>query len=326
MNYSQFRLFGLNSSKEFARSVSTEMGIPLSRHEEKWFEDGEPYVRSSENVRGCDVYVIQSLYTDEHESVSDKFAKLLFFIGSLKDASARRISVVVPYLSFARSDRKTTSRAPILTKYTAQLLEAMGCDRLLTMDVHNLSAFQNAFRIQTDNLEAKNLFVSHLVTQMNKNHNYAVLSPDSGGMSRARHFRNSLSTKFGKDVGLAYLDKNRDENMVYGNYIVGDVKDKKVIILDDMIGSGSTIRECAKAVKANNGTILAACATHGLFVGKADLHLETVESVIITDTVSSLWRLKENQHKIRVISTAAMFAQAIKITFEEGGSISNLLK
>ncbi|MGH7127330.1 MAG: ribose-phosphate diphosphokinase, partial [Planctomycetaceae bacterium] len=157
-----FRLFGLQGSQRFAQRVARYLDVPVSRHVEMHFADMEPYVRSDVNVRGTDVYIITSLYTDEEQSVGEKFTKLLFFIGSLADASARRITVVAPYLAFARQDRKTESRAPISIKYFAQCVEAVGADRILTMDVHNLSAMQNAFRIPTDNLEAKNLLADFL--------------------------------------------------------------------------------------------------------------------------------------------------------------------
>lgn len=220
------RIFGLDGSRVFAEKVADFLDIPLSKHVEKCFDDHEPYLRSEVNVRGCDVYVIQSLYTDDKESVSDKFAKLLFFIGSLRDASAGRITAVVPFLSFFRQDRKIESREPVHTKYTAMLLESVGCNRLLTMDVHNISAFQNAFRIQTDNLEAKKLLVQYVAKNTKDANNLVVLCPDSGGMTRAKKFRNALNNILGQKVGLAYLDKTRESSSVNAGQIAGDVEKK----------------------------------------------------------------------------------------------------
>lgn len=323
-----FRLFGLSSTKEFASNVADHLDSELSAIIEEYFADHEPYVRSDVNVRDCDVYVIQSLYDEEKESLADKFIKLLFFIGSLRDASARRITAVIPYLAFSRQDRKTESRAPIHTKYVAQLLESAGVDRLLTMDVHNLAAFQNAFRIQTDNLESKNLIADFIAEQLQGVENIVVLSPDSGGMGRAKRFRNALISRLESEVGLAYLDKTHVGKVIEGTEIIGDVDGKTVVAIDDMISSGATLTECEKAVRAKNGELWAACATHGLFVGKSAQNLSSLKRIVITDTIDSNNRklADEVMSKLHVISTAKMFAQAIRRTHEEGGSISDLLK
>lgn len=334
---STFRLFGLNDSREFSGRVSEFLDVPLSKHVEFYFDDKEPYLRSDVNVRGCDVYVIQSLYSDEKESVSEKFAKLLFFIGSLVDASARRITAVVPYLGFSRQDRKTESRAPITAKYVAILLESVGCNRLVTMDVHNLSAFQNGFRIQTDTLEAKNLLADYVSDNIKLSlsdgndsidpaaalKNLVVLSPDAGGMTRAMRFRKSLGKKLGTDVGLSYLDKVRTFDKVEGFNIIGDVEKKDVVIVDDIISTGGTLKECKRAVEKNGGSVWGACATHGLFVGEAINNLEDFERIIVTDTVAP-FRF-ERCSNLKIISTSRMFSQAIRRTHEEGGSISDLL-
>ncbi len=346
-----FRLFGLDGSRNFARRVSRYLDVPVARHIESYFDDKEPYVRSEMNVRGSDVYIICSMYTDEDQSASEKFTKLLFFIGSLVDASARRITVVTPYLGFARQDRKTESRAPITIKYFAQCLEAVGAGRILTMDVHNLSALQNAFRIPTDNLEAKNLMADFLcgvdmgdgiggVPQEVETHipdplvgqpqDLVVLAPDSGGMGRAKRFRNALEKRLQlhNQIGVVYLDKERvNGNEVRGSEIVGNVKDKRVIILDDMISSGSTIKVSVQAVQEHGGAVWAVCATHGLFVGDAAQNLKDVPRLVITDTIRPFRLDNPNwDGRLFVIPTTMMFAQAIRRTHEEGGSISDLLK
>jgi ribose-phosphate pyrophosphokinase len=172
-------LFALNSSRDFGEQVSARLGIPLSRHEEREFEDGEHKARSLENVRGKDVFVIQSLHGDSTQSVNDKFCRLLFFIGSLRDASAGRVTAVVPYLCYARKDRKTKSRDPVTTRYVAALFEAVGVDAAVTLDVHNLAAWQNAWRTPTDHLEARKLFVDYFVPLVG-GHDVVVVSPDAG--------------------------------------------------------------------------------------------------------------------------------------------------
>ncbi len=346
-----FRLFGLDGSRQYAQRVARYLDVPLARHIEKYFADKEPYVRSDENVRGCDVYVITSLYSGQDQSVGEKFAKALLFIGSLRDASARRITLVTPYLPFARQDRKTESRAPISIKYFAQAIEAVGVDRVLTMDVHNLSAFQNAFRIPTDTLEAKNLLADFLCgvdvehgvdgepqyvdvhipdPLINDPQNVAILAPDSGGMGRAKRFRSALEKRLhmGNQIDVVYLDKERiSGNEVIASKIVGDVKGKRVIILDDLISSGSTIAAASRAVEKHGGEVWAACATHGLFVGKATQHLESVKRLVVADTIQPFRLDAKTWHdRLFLIPTAMMFAQAIRRTHEEGGSISDLLK
>lgn len=322
----ELRLFGLDASKDYATKVAEHLDMELCKHIEDYFADREAYIRSDINVRECDVFVIQSLYNDTTETLADKLVKLLFFVGSLKDASASRITVVAPYLAYQRQDRKTESRAPITTKYFAKLLEAAGADRLLTMDVHNLSAFQNAFRIQTDHLEAKNLladFIADLAQQDKVVDNLVVLSPDSGGMGRAKRFRNALNKRLNAEVGLAYLDKSHHGKVIQGHEIVGDVANKHVVMLDDMISSGATNSESNKAVIAKNGKLWYTCATHGLFVGRVSENLSTIDNIIVTDTIKLKWA-GENANKVRFISTAKIFAQAIR-RIHQGGSLSELL-
>lgn len=327
------KVFGLGGSEAFAKKVVSYLDIPLSVHKENHFEDKEVYVKSEENVRGCDVYVITSLCSDENYSIADKFITLLFFIGSLKDASAGRISVVSPLLGYSRQDRKTESRAPINTKYVAELLETAGVNRLLTMDVHNLSAFQNAFRIPTDNLEARPLFLDYL-TGIDKDgnavsgkhiefpSNAVILAPDSGSVGRCRRYRQGLEKRTNRvnQIDLAYLDKERiNGTTIKGNRIIGDVKGKEVLIVDDLIATATTIRNAADAVERDGGHVFAVCATHGLFTSEAEKNLSGL-NVIVSNTVP------RTLPGLNVVETAQWFAMAIRRTHEDGGSISQLLQ
>lgn len=332
-------IFGVGGSKQFAKNVCGFLDVELSQHTERYFDDGESYLKSDKNVRGCDVYVIASIYGDNERKIGEKFTNLLFFAGSLKDAGCKNLSIVCPYLGFARQDRKSESRAPITTKYVAKLLEAAGADRLLTIDIHNLSAMQNAFRIPTDNLEAKNLIVDYLCggpevekcisnPLSDNSENLVVLAPDSGGVSRAKFLRNALSDKLKTNIDFAIFDKERiSGSEVKGDKIIGNVDKKRVIILDDLIASGGTIKLCVQAVKKHGGEVLAVCATHGLFIGNAQSNLEGIQNLLITDTIPP-FRLDQNTWKgrLHIISTARLFASAIRRTHEEGGSISDLLK
>jgi ribose-phosphate pyrophosphokinase len=322
------RVFGMEATQKFAEVVAEHLDISLSKHIERYFPDKEPYVRADENVRGCDVYIIQSLYTDEQETVNDKFVKLLYFIGSLKDASAERVTVVIPYFGYQRQDRKTESRASITTKYVAMMLESVGANRILSMDVHSLSVFQNSIRIPTDHLEAKNLLVEEVSKELrNKSEEIAVLSPDSGGSGRADRFRNKLAVKLGRKVDLVHLDKIREGSVVHGTRISDDVNGWLIIAVDDMISSGSTLGKCVETVEKYGGTLWAACATHGLFVGDVNSNLAKMNKVIVTDTIACTNRLSDTiKEKLKVLSATRLFAKAIRRIHDEGGSISDLLR
>jgi ribose-phosphate pyrophosphokinase len=324
---------------DFAERVALFLDIKVDKHTERYFDDGESYVKSDENVRGQDVYVISSLYSDEKQQIGEKFTNLLMFITSLVDASADRVTVVAPYLGYSRQDRKTESRAPVTTKSVAKLLEVAGADRVLTIDVHNLSAFHNAFRIPVDNLEARKLFLDYLVGNSGLSPKIsdplppaealAIMSPDAGGTQRAIHFRDGLAARLkvpNDTIEVAILAKHRTEKGVTGSKIIGNVEKKQVIVVDDMIASGSTIDLCLKAIQAHKGETYAVAATHGLFIGKANEYLAGVKRLLVTDTIPS-FRLDKEAFKgrLHVIPTALMFARAIRRTHEEGGSISDLL-
>ena len=323
------KIFGLNGSRKFADRITACIDMKLSDHTEKKFSDGEVYVKSNTNVRGEDVYVISSLYEDPNHSVGDKIITLYNFVSSLKDASVGRVTVITPYFAFSRQDRKTESRAPIGTKYMARLIETAGADRFMTMDIHNLSSIQNGFRIPADNLEAKNLFIDYFTDDSrigNLPDNLTIFSPDNGGMGRVRRFRTALEKRLGKlnTITVAQLDKERlNGDEVTGDEVLGDIKGRNVIIYDDMIASGKTINIASEAIRLHEGSVFAICATHGLFVGKANENLADVNNIVVTNTVAP-FRMK-NHKKLPVISTESMFAEAIKRT-HEGGSISELLE
>lgn len=339
-NLRPFKIFGLNGSKDYAAEVATHLGIQVTPHEERIFEDGEPYIKSangsSGNVRGHNVFVIQSLYSDEKESVSEKFIKLCIMCSSLKDASAHEITAIIPHLAWARQDRKTESRAPITTKYIARMLESCGIDRALFLDLHSLSAEQNAFNVPIDNLEAKNLFADWCCKKLikeNKIKKIRVLSPDSGGLGRCNRFRLALLNRLNAsgvkldDIEIVIFDKLRVKGVVQGGRIVGDIEDADVIILDDIISTGGTINSAYRAAIGHGGRVFAICATHGLFCGNANDYFDNVEAhIVVTDSVSP-FRLNENNlKKLHVISTTNMMADAILRIHSGSGSISQLLK
>ena len=208
-------IFALNAAREFGAVVAGALGVELAPHEEREFEDGEHKARPLVSVRGRDVYVVQSLHGGPHASPNDKLCRLLFFAGALRDAGARRVTAVIPYLAYARKDRRTQSRDPVTTRYVAELIEAVGIDRVVVVDVHNLAAFENAFRCPIVHLEARPLFVTHLAPLL-RGRDVVVVSPDAGGAKRADLLRKSLAASLESDIPLAFLAKKRSGGVVSG--------------------------------------------------------------------------------------------------------------
>ena len=339
-----YKIFGLNSSRPYADKVAGHLGIKLTDHTEKLFDDGECYVKSGPefdesqlgNVRGHLVFVIQSLYAEPKESVSDKFMKLALFCGAVKDASAERVIPIIPHLGWARQDRKTESRAPIATKYIAKMLQSVGIAHALFFDVHNLAAVQNAYDVPIDNLEAKNPFADYFAKRLmaeGKAKKVKVMTPDAGGLSRTNRFRLSLLKRLNAlgagldDIEVVIFDKMRIKGQVKGGRIIGDVKDAEVVAFDDMISTFSTMAKSCRAVVESGGNVYAICASHGLFCGKANDHLAELDTkVVIADTVEP-WRLTDaNKKKCVVIDTTKMVADAVRRIHSGTGSISELLK
>jgi len=320
-------LFALDATRAFGERVSRQLGVALSPHEERAFEDGEHKARTLVNVRGRDVFVVQSLHGDNGQSVNDKLCSLLFFIGALKDASAASVTAIVPYLGYARKDQKSQIRDPITTRYIAAMFEAVGTDRIVTMDVHNLAAYQNAFRCRTDHLQATGLFAAYFAPLV-RDHEVVVVAPDAGGIKRSEKFRLRLSHDLGRPVAAAFAEKHRAQGVVSGELIVGDVQGKCAIIVDDLISAGTTIARTVKACVSRGASQVYAAASHGLFVGDAPQVLadDALTQIVVTDTVPP-FRLPVGKvrDKLVVLDGATLFADAIK-RIHSGGSISELLE
>ncbi len=327
MNDRAIRLFCLNTSRDFGEQVAQHLGTTLSPHEERDFEDGEHKTRPLVNVRGRDVFVIQSLYGEPSFSVNDKLCRLLFFIAALKDASAERVTAIVPYLCYARKDRQTKSRDPITTRYVAQIFEAVKCDRLITLDVHNLAAFQNAFRSPTEHLEGKNIFVQHFAPLVS-NEEIVVVAPDFGGIKRTEAFRQTLSNKLQQDIPMAYTEKYRSAGVVSGERISGEIQGRTAIIIDDLISSGTTLARTAKACHQHGAVKVYAAASHGVFAQESNRILATPEldRIVITNTVAP-FRIREGavQEKLTILDATPLFAETIR-RLNQDDSIVELLE
>ncbi|AOY87450.1 ribose-phosphate pyrophosphokinase [Marinobacter salinus] len=323
----ELSLFTLNASHDFGIKVAEELGITPGLHEEREFVDGEHKSRPLENVRGRDVYVIQSLYSDDDCSVNDKLVRLLWFIGSLRDAAAGRITAVLPYLCYARKDRKTKPRDPVSTRYMAAVLEAVGIDCVITLDVHNLVAYQNAFRINSEHLDARKLFASHFSRQRG-DEDIVVVSPDVGGVKRAELFRQTLEKTLGTPVGSGFMEKHRSAGTVAGERLVAEVEGRSVIIVDDLISSGGTLSRTVRACKNAGASRISAAVSHGVFVAGADEQLAdpALEELVVTDTIPP-FRVKSGvlKNKLVVLGATSLFAKAIR-NIHEGGSVVELLE
>jgi ribose-phosphate pyrophosphokinase len=321
----RLRLFALHATKDLGATIAKKMGISVAAHEEREFEDGEHKARPLEEVRGADVYIVQSLHGGPSASANDKLCRLLFFIGALKDAGAARVTAVVPYLCYARKDRRTKTHDPVTTRYVASLFEAVGTDVVVTLEVHNPVAFENAFRCRTITLTAAPIFVDYANTLTDRH--LAVVSPDSGGTKRAEIFREALEAALGRPVGKGFADKHRSAGVVSGYLFVGDVADATVLLIDDLISTGNTLLRAARAARKAGARRVIALVTHGLFMPGATEAIADpmIEQLIITDSVPA-FRLSAGpaRDKVIILPAAPLLAETI-LRLHENRSLNDLL-
>lgn len=320
------RLFALNQSRDFGLAVAAALGRELDAHEERNFEDGEQKSRPLVPVRGRDVYVIQSLHGGPVESAHDKLCRLLFFLATVRDHGAARVTAVMPYFAYGRKDRRTKPRDPVTTRYMAQLLEAMGVDAVMTLDVHNIAAFQNAFRCHTEHLDTRRLFAQRALA-LAGDAPVVVASPDPGGVKRAQLFRETFETGLGRPVGAAWMDKRRSAGRVTGTLLTGEVQGAVVLVIDDLISTGGTMLRAAETCLDAGAREVHAFAAHGLFTGGAaevvaDMRLA---GIYVTDTVPP-FRLAPAlaETRLEIISAAPLFAEAIRRCHKHGSLVSLL--
>ncbi len=320
-----FRLFALEGSGELGAAIAARLGCALDRHEERDFEDGEHKIRPLDAVRGADVYVVHSLYGGPSQSPNDKLCRLLFFIGSLKDAGAERVTAVTPYLCYARKDRRTKPNDPVTIRYLAGMFEAVGANRVVTLEVHNPAAFENAFRCPTVTLNTAPLFVDYCRKLTDER--LSVVAPDTGGAKRAELFRHTLEQVTGRSIGNAFAEKYRSAGVVSGEHFVGEVAGTTALIIDDLISSGGTLLRAAKAARKAGATRILALVTHGLFMhGAADILADgAIDRLIVTDTVPP-FRLQAGaaRERVETLPTAPLFAETIR-RLHENETLTDLL-
>ena len=322
----QLLIFAIGASEQLGQRIAQHLGVALAKLEERAFEDGEFKIRPLVNVRNRDVYVVHSLDGDRGQSANDKLCRLLFFIAALKDASAASVTAVVPYLCYSRKDRRTKPCDPVTTRYVAELFEAVGTDRMVTMEVHNPAAFENAFRLPTEHLNANRVLINHLLPLIGDTP-AVVVSPDSGGAKRAEFFRAQLEESLGMPVSSGLMEKHRSMGRLMGNMFAGDVAGRVAIIVDDLISSGGTMARAVAACRAHGAARVYLIATHGLFAKDASTVLTNagVREIIITDTVCpDTDEPRAFQERLVIVGIAGVFAEAIR-RCHSGGSTAELL-
>ncbi|MFZ2258317.1 MAG: ribose-phosphate pyrophosphokinase [Clostridiaceae bacterium] len=297
------KIFGGNSVPNLAAGIAQRLGVPLGLSTVTRFSDGETSVSINETVRGCDVFVIQSTQTP----TNDHLMELLIMLDAFKRASAGRINVVIPYYGYARQDRKVKSRDPITAKLVADLLTTAGADRVITMDLHS-DQIQGYFNIPLDNLLGAPILLNYLLDKgVGDAGDVVMVSPDIGAVTRTRRFAERLN------VPIAIIDKRRPKaNVSEIMNIIGDVKDKRCILVDDMIDTGGTIANAAFALKDHGAKEVYACASHAVLSGDACDKLEQapINRVILLDSIPL--SPQKQRSNIRVLSCVDLFSEAIR--------------
>ena len=297
------KIFTGSSNIEVAQGIAGCLGLPLGKSTCQKFSDGKISVSINESVRGSECFIVQSTCTP----VNDNLMEMLIMIDAMKRASAARITAVMPYFGYARQDRKAKPRDPISSKLCADIITAAGADRLLTMDLH-ANQIQGFFNIPVDHLRGAGILADHMKQKVGDNADeYVVVSPDLGSVTRARNFASKIGTS------LAIIDKRRPKaNVSEVMNVIGDVKGKKVIILDDMIDTAGTLCNGAKAIMEIGGaTEVYACATHAVLSGPAIERIQNsvIKELVLLDTVPLTEEKKID--KFTVLPTAPVFAEAI---------------
>jgi len=309
MAKSDYKIFSGSSNKSLAEKIAAKLGKPLGSLELKRFSDGEIWVKYLENIRGSEVFIIQSTIPP-----ADYLLELLIMIDAAKRASAKRITAVIPYFGYSRQDRKDQPRVSITAKLIANLLTGAGADRVMTMDLH-AAQIQGFFDIPVDHLYGSSIFAS-LFKSISKN--LVVVSPDIGGIKMARSYATRLH------CGLVVIDKRRpQQNFAEVVHIIGNVENKDVLLVDDLVDTGGTIVSAIEALKAHGARNIYGSITHPLLSGSALERIKNsqITKLYVSDTIPM--RNGEGNDKISVISASGIFAEAIRRTFNNE-SISSL--
>lgn len=307
MNKNKTVLFAMPNSQILGQKISQKLHIPLTKITKTTFADGEMLLVSQETIRNKNVFIVASTC----KPVNDNIMELLIFIDSLKRASARSITVVTSYYGYARQDRKASGRQPISARLVADLIQTAGATKIIVVDLHN-SSIQGFFSIPLDDLRGQYIFADYIKKHY-PNRRYTIVSPDHGGAVRARILAELISD----EIDIAIVDKRRtspNKSEILG--ILGNVKDRNVIIIDDMIDTGGTIIKAAETLKKNGAINISIAATHGIFSRgfEAFEKSKAISEVFITDTIEDVHKIKSS--KLTIISAANILADTIQATIE----------
>ncbi len=305
------KIFSGNAHKELAQDIAAHLDSPLSQAEVRKFSDGEIFVEIGENVRGTDVFVVQPTCTP----VNDHLMELVIMVDALRRASARRITAVIPYYGYARQDRKNAPRVPISAKVVAEMLMVVGVRRVLCMDLH-AGQIQGFFNIPVDHLYAAPVLLKYIEHQFQE---AIMVSPDAGGVERTRAFAKRLNT------GLAIIDKRRDRpNECEAMHVIGDVRGKTAILLDDMVDTAGTLCKGAATLIKNGAKEVHACCSHPVLSGPAveRISQSEIKSLVVTNSIP-LGPEAKKCDKIKVLSVSSLLAEAIRRIHNED-SVSSL--
>lgn len=297
------KIFSGNSNNELARNVAKEAGVPLGKSKTSTFADGEIQVEIQESVRGQHVFLIQSTCPP----VNQNYMEMFIMLDALKRASAAHVTAVIPYFGYARQDRKVAPRAPISAKCVADLLTTAGADRVVCLDLH-AAQIQGFFNVPVDHLFAIPTLARMFRESYGSGSDFVVVSPDAGGVERARAFAKRI------DSSMAIIDKRRTSpNEAKALHLIGDVKDKTAIIVDDMVDTAGTLTQGVEAILKHGAKKVLALATHPVLSGPAISRLResSIEKLIVTDTIP-LSEDAKNSGKLQVVSVAPVLAEAIK--------------
>ena len=305
------KLFALNSNQEIAQKISEVAGIPLGKLSSRQFSDGEIQIDIEESVRGYDIYIIQSTSFP----VNNHLMELLIMVDACQRASAHTVNVVLPYFGYARQDRTAAPREPITAKLVANMLVKAGVDRVVTLDLHAVQV-QGFFDIPVDNLFTIPLFADHYIKQGLTGSDVVVVSPKNSGVKRARNLAEYL------DAPIAIIDYAQDDSSRDEGYIIGDVKGKKAILIDDILNTGKTFSEAAKIVQRDGATEIYAVSSHGLFVkGAAELLDQApIKEILVTDSVATKEQKPQN---VKYITASELIGDAL-VRIQERKPVSPL--
>ena len=307
------KLFALNSNQEIAQKISEVAGIPLGKLSSRQFSDGEIQINIEESVRGYDIYIIQSTSFP----VNNHLMELLIMVDACQRASAHTVNVVLPYFGYARQDRTAAPREPITAKLVANMLVKAGVDRVVTLDLHAVQV-QGFFDIPVDNLFTIPLFADHYIKQGLTGSDVVVVSPKNSGVKRARNLAEYL------DAPIAIIDYAQDDSSRDEGYIIGDVKGKKAILIDDILNTGKTFSEAAKIVQRDGATEIYAVSSHGLFVkGAAELLDQApIKEILVTDSVATKEQKPQN---VKYITASELIGDAL-VRIQERKPVSPLFE